>query len=169
MPPLPFPRRGAKEDASFVIKGGLGATVPLVNLSRRKYRLSEASGLTHKMPGQNDNEPAFPFLDKVEKKTLKKKGFISQVKEFMKITQGGAIPQPLACKILGISRQRMHQLIKKEKEQPGTGIRAYRFSAMPNVVLINAEDVDRHHARQQEYKKEGKVAPTPVRDTAEAV
>ena len=116
-----------------------------------------------------EDTPPFDFLDKVEKKTIKKKGFISQVKEFMKITQGGAIPQPLACKILGISRQRMHQLIQKEEKFPGTGIRAYRFSAMPNTVLINAEDVDRHHARQQEYKREGYCTKTPVREGTEAV
>lgn len=112
------------------------------------------------------DEPTFDFLDDVPKK---KKGFIDQVKDFFKITEGGAIPQPLACKILGISRQRMHQLIKKEELHPGTGIKAYRFAAAPNTVLVSVEDVDRHHARQQEYKKEGKIAPTPVRDTAEVV
>ena len=115
------------------------------------------------MPKQEDT-PAFDFLDKVEKKSFKKKGFITQVKEFFKATEGGAIPQPLACKILGISRQRLHQLIKKEEQFPGTGIKAYRFDAAPNVVLVSMEDVDRHHEIQMKAPNGGYNAQKVAQD-----
>jgi len=104
------------------------------------------------------DEPTFEFLDDVPKKEVKKRGFIDQVKDFFKVTEGGAIPQPLACKILGISRQRMHQLIQKEELHPGTGIKAYRFAAAPNTVLVSVEDVDRHHALKKKYPKGGHQA-----------
>jgi len=102
-----------------------------------------------------EDNPAFPFLEKIEKKSFEKKGFIAQVKEFIQLTQGGAIPQAMACKMLGISRQRMHQLFKKEEMNPGTGIRAYRFAAAPNTVLVSVEDVDRHLALKSKYPNGG--------------
>lgn len=115
------------------------------------------------------DEPAFPFLDKVPKKEPKKRGFITQVKDFFKVTEGGAIPQPLACKILGISRQRMHQLIKKEELHPGTGIKAYKFAAAPNVVLVSLEDVDRHHALKAKYPNGGHQAKLEQEEHARTV
>lgn len=102
-----------------------------------------------------EDNPAFPFLEKIEKRDFKKKGFLAQVKEFWAVTQGGAIPQAMACKMLGISRQRMHALFKKEEIKPGTGIRAYRFSAAPNTVLVNVEDVERHMAMKKKFPQGG--------------
>ena len=102
-----------------------------------------------------EDNPAFPFLEKIEKRDFKKKGFIAQVKEFMELTKGGAIPQAMACKMLGISRQRMHQLFKKEEMNPGTGIKSYRFSAAPNLVLVSVDDVDRHLALKAKYPNGG--------------
>lgn len=109
------------------------------------------------------DEPTFDFLEDVPKK---KRGFITQVKDFFKATEGGAIPHALGCKILGISRQRMHQLMKKEELHPGTGIRAYRFSAAPNLVLVSVEDVDRHHAQQQKTPKGGALSHQTHREEA---
>ena len=112
------------------------------------------------------DEPTFDFLEDVPKK---KRGFITQVKDFFKATEGGAIPHALGCKILGISRQRMHQLIKKEELHPGTGIKAYRFAAAPNTVLVSVEDVDRHHALKVKYPNGGYQAQLAQEEHAEKV
>ena len=118
---------------------------------------------------QPEDNPAFPFLEKIEKKEFKKKGFIAQVKEFMELTQGGAIPQAMACKMLGISRQRMHQLFKKEEMHPGTGIKSYRFSAAPNLVLVSCEDVDRHLELKAKYPNGGHQAKLEQQEHAKTL
>ena len=66
---------------------------------------------------------------KVEEKPL---GFIETVKAFWKGTDGGAVPVALAATMCGISRERVYQLIKKELEKEGTGLRACKWN---NKVL----------------------------------
>ena len=78
---------------------------------------------------------------KVEEKPL---SFIQQVKGFWKETDGGAVPVSLAAKLCGISTQRVHQLIKKELEQSGTGLRAKRFN---DTVLVYVKDIEAYWDR----------------------
>ena len=77
------------------------------------------------------------FMDTVEER---KPGFFAQVKDFMKSTDGGAVPVSVAAVALGHSRQHIYELIKKELEEPGTGLRAKKFN---NTVLVFAKDIDR--------------------------
>ena len=77
------------------------------------------------------------FMADVEERP---KGFFKQVKEFMKQTDGGAVPTSVAKAVLGISQSHLYRLIEREKEEPGTGLRAWKFN---NTVLICAKDIDR--------------------------
>ena len=81
---------------------------------------------------------------KVEEKPL---SFIQQVKGFWKETDGGAVPVSLAAKLCGISTQRVHQLIKKELEQSGTGLRAKRFN---DTVLVYVKDIEAYWDRPKD-------------------
>ena len=77
------------------------------------------------------------FMADVEERP---KGFFKQVKEFMKQTDGGAVPTSVAKAVLGISQSQLYRLMEKEKQEPGTGLRAWKFN---NTVLICAKDIDR--------------------------
>ncbi len=77
------------------------------------------------------------FMADVEERP---KGFFKQVKEFMKQTDGGAVPTSVAKAVLGISQAQLYRLMEREKECPGTGLRAWKFN---NTVLICAKDIDR--------------------------
>lgn len=77
------------------------------------------------------------FMDTVEER---KPGFFKQVKQFMKETDGGAVPVSVAAVALGYSRKHVYELIKREIEDPGTGLRAKKFN---NTVLVFAKDIDR--------------------------
>ena len=76
----------------------------------------------------------------------RKPGFLKQVKGFFKETDGGAVPTSVAQAALGYSRSHIHALIKREKDSPGTGLRAWKFG---NTILICAKDID----RMQDEKK----------------
>lgn len=78
-----------------------------------------------------------PFAQQLESKP---KSFISQVKEFMKETDGGAIPVSAAAVALGVSHQRIHDLIKKELDNEGTGLRAKKFN---KTVLVFITDIEK--------------------------
>ena len=81
---------------------------------------------------------------KVEEKPL---SFIQQVKGFWKETDGGAVPVSLAAKLCGISTQRVHQLIKKELEKSGSGLRAKRFN---DTVLVYVKDIEAYWDRPKD-------------------
>jgi hypothetical protein len=70
----------------------------------------------------------------------KPKSFISQVKDFWKETDGGAIPVAAAAAALGVSRQRVAELIKKELLEEGSGLRAKRFN---KTVLVYISDIEK--------------------------
>tara|TARA_B100000686_G_C16280449_1_gene708545 strand:- start:203 stop:517 length:315 start_codon:yes stop_codon:yes gene_type:complete len=78
-----------------------------------------------------------PFAQQLESKP---KSFISQVKEFMKETDGGAIPVSAAAVALGVSHQRVHELIKKEIEAEGSGLRAKKFN---KTILVFITDIEK--------------------------
>ena len=76
------------------------------------------------------------FAKDLEKKP---KSFIAQVKEFFTETDGGAIPVSAAAVALGVSRQRVAELIKKELEEEGSGLRAKKFN---KTVLVYISDIE---------------------------
>lgn len=70
----------------------------------------------------------------------RKPGFFKQVRAFMKETDGGAVPVSVAKIALGVSQGTIYRLMEKEREEPGTGLRAWKFN---NTVLLSAKDIDR--------------------------
>ena len=77
------------------------------------------------------------FMETVEER---KPGFFKQVKQFLKDTDGGAVPVSVAMVALGYSKSHIHTLIQRELDDPGTGLRAKKFN---NTVLVYAKDIDR--------------------------
>lgn len=77
------------------------------------------------------------FMDTVEER---KPGFFQQVKQFMKDTDGGAVPVSVAVVALGMSKSHVYRLIEKEIAEPGTGLRAKKFNS---TILVYAKDIDR--------------------------
>ena len=100
------------------------------------------------------DDAKFEFYDELPVRK-KKRGFIQQLRDYFEQTQGGAIPAAVAKTLLGVSRQRIHELIEREKNFPGTGLRAYRFDCAPGTVLVNAEDVDRFAEERAKRPKGG--------------
>ena len=78
-----------------------------------------------------------PFANQLQ---TKPKSFISQVKEFMQETDGGAIPVSAAAVALGVSKQRIHELIGKELKSEGSGLRAKKFN---KTVLVYISDIEK--------------------------
>ena len=76
-------------------------------------------------------------MDTVEER---KPGFFQQVKQFMKDTDGGAVPVSVAVVALGMSKAHVYRLIEKEIAEPGTGLRAKKFN---KTILVYAKDIDR--------------------------
>ena len=77
------------------------------------------------------------FMTDVEER---QPGFFAQVKAFMKETDGGAVPVSVARVALGYSHAQIYRLMEKEREEAGTGLRAWKFN---KTVLISAKDIDR--------------------------
>lgn len=77
------------------------------------------------------------FMTDVEER---RPGFLKQVKAFFKETDGGAVPISVAKAVLGYSQATIYRLIEKEREEPGTGLRAWKFN---KTLLICAKDIDR--------------------------
>ena len=77
----------------------------------------------------------------VEEKPL---SFIQQVKGFWKDTDGGAVPVSMAMKLTGLSKTRVHQLIEKEEQEPGTGLRAKRWN---KTILVYIKDIEAYWDR----------------------
>lgn len=70
----------------------------------------------------------------------RKPGFFKQVRAFMKETDGGAVPVSVAKIALGVSQGTVYNLIERERENPGTGLRCWKFN---KTLLISAKDIDR--------------------------
>ena len=83
-------------------------------------------------------------------------GFLKQVKNFFKETDGGAVPTSVACAVLGIKSAALYRLIEKEKQNPGTGLRAWKFN---KTLLICAKDIDR--IADEPKPKRGRPPKTP--------
>ena len=79
----------------------------------------------------------FTFCDDIAER---KPGFLKQVKSFFKETDGGAVPVSVAKAALGYSQSHIYKLIKRDREDPGTGLRAWKFG---KTVLVCAKDIDR--------------------------
>lgn len=89
-----------------------------------------------------------PFMGEVAER---KPGFLKQLKAFMKETDGGAVPVSVAVAALGYTRHTIYRLIEREKETPGTGLRAWKFN---NTILVCGKDIDR--LADQEKRKPGR-------------
>ena len=74
----------------------------------------------------------FDFVSSLPQKKTRK-GLIAQVREFWKETEGGAIPIPLASKMVQRNPQTIHNWIKKGK------LRAFRYGKQ---VLVNIDDLE---------------------------
>ena len=93
-------------------------------------------------------EATLPFYNKLQKVERKpKESLLQQIKRFQQETDGGAIPPALAAVGLGVSRQRVHALIKRGK------LRAWSFNGKP---LVSVKDIDAYdEARKKEANYKG--------------
>ena len=81
-------------------------------------------------------EETLPFYNSVQKEQrTKDESLTDGVKRFMKETEGGAVPPWFAQCCLGISRQRVSQLVKD-----GT-LRAFKVN---DRILISTTDIDKY-------------------------
>ena len=81
-------------------------------------------------------EETLPFYNSVQKEQrTKDESLTDGVKRFMKETEGGAVPRWFAQCCLGISRQRVSQLVKD-----GT-LRAFKVN---DRILISTTDIDKY-------------------------
>ena len=89
--------------------------------------------------------PFYNKLQKVERKP--KESLLAQLRRFKEETDGGAVPPAMAAVALGVSRQRIAELIKRGK------LRAYDFNGKP---LVSAKDIDAYdEARKKEANYKG--------------
>ena len=89
--------------------------------------------LTFSVHDQAVYEQEFGFTSELPRKKTKT-GLIAQIKDFWKTTEGGAIPVPLACKILKCSDVSIYRYIKNGK------LNGYKFN---NTVLVSINDVEK--------------------------
>ena len=75
----------------------------------------------------------FDFVSSLPQKKTRK-GLIAQVREFWKETDGGAIPIPLASKMVQRNPQTIHNWINNGK------LRALKYGKQ---VLVNIDDLER--------------------------
>ena len=74
----------------------------------------------------------FGFTSEMPRKKTKV-GLLGQIKEFWKATDGGAIPVPLAAKILNVTPETVVNWIKKGK------VRGHKFN---KTLLVSVDDVE---------------------------
>jgi hypothetical protein len=93
-------------------------------------------------------EATLPFYNKLQKvERQPKESLLAQIKRFQEETDGGAIPPALAAVGLGVSRQRVAELINKGK------LRAWSFNGKP---LVSVKDIDAYdEARKKEANYKG--------------
>ena len=93
----------------------------------------------------SEEKTEFEFMDQVPVRE-RKKGLFAQVREMM--AEGGVIPVNWACKMMGVSRQRVHELIKNNDLR---GVRA----ADTNIVCLYLREVEawvENHPRKKNNK-----------------
>ena len=93
-------------------------------------------------------EATLPFYNKLQKVERRPdESLLAQVKRFKEITDGGAIPPYMAGIALGVSKQRVSDLINKGK------LRAWSFNGKP---LVSVKDIDAYdEARKKEANYKG--------------
>jgi hypothetical protein len=92
-------------------------------------------------------EATLPFYNKLQKVERRAdESLLSQIKRFQEITDGGAIPPYMAAIGLGVSRQRVHDLIKKGK------LRAWSFNGKPLVSIKDIDAFDEARKKEANYK-----------------
>ena len=92
-------------------------------------------------------EATLPFYNKLQKVERKpKEGLLAQIKRFQEETDGGAIPPALAAVGLGVSRQRVAELINKGK------LRAWSFNGKPLVSVKDIDAYDESRKKEANYK-----------------
>ena len=93
-------------------------------------------------------EATLPFYNKLQKVERKAdESLLAQIKRFNEETDGGAVPPYMAAIGLGVSRQRVHDLISKGK------LRAWSFNGKP---LVSVKDIDAYdEARKKEANYKG--------------
>ena len=74
----------------------------------------------------------FDFVSSLPQKKTRK-GLIAQVREFWKETEGGAIPIPLASKMIKRDPETIRRWVEKGK------LRAFRYGKQ---VLVNIDDLE---------------------------
>ena len=74
----------------------------------------------------------FDFVSSLPQQKTRK-GLIAQVREFWKETEGGAIPVPLASKMIQRDPETIRNWVKKGK------LRAFRYGKQ---VLVNIDDLE---------------------------
>ena len=92
-------------------------------------------------------EATLPFYNKLQKVERKpKESLLAQIKRFQEETDGGAIPPALAAVGLGVSRQRVAELINKGK------LRAWSFNGKPLVSVKDIDAYDESRKKEANYK-----------------
>ena len=93
------------------------------------------------------SEATLPFYNKLQKVERKpKESLLAQIKRFKEETDGGAIPPALAAVGLGVSRQRVAELISKGK------LRAWSFNGKPLVSVKDIDAYDESRKKEANYK-----------------
>lgn len=88
--------------------------------------------------------PFYNKLQKVERKP--KESLLAQIRRFKEETDGGAIPPYMAAAALGVSKQRIADLIKRGK------LRAYDFNGKPLVSVKDIDKYDETRKKEANYK-----------------
>lgn len=92
-------------------------------------------------------EATLPFYNKLQKvERAPKESLLAQIKRFQEETDGGAIPPALAAVGLGVSRQRVAELINKGK------LRAWSFNGKPLVSVKDIDAYDESRKKEANYK-----------------
>jgi hypothetical protein len=94
------------------------------------------------------SEATLPFYNKLQKVEREpKETLLAQIRRFKEITDGGAVPPYMAAIGLGVSKQRVADLINKGK------LRAWSFNGKP---LVSVKDIDAYdEARKKEANYKG--------------
>ena len=93
-------------------------------------------------------EATLPFYNKLQKvERGADESLLDQIRRFQAITDGGAVPPYMAAIGLGVSKQRISELINKGK------LRAWSFNGKP---LVSVKDIDLYdEARKKEANYKG--------------
>ena len=92
-------------------------------------------------------EATLPFYNKLQKVERRAdESLLSQIRRFKEITDGGAVPPYMAAIGLGVSKQRVSDLINKGK------LRAWSFNGKPLVSVKDIDAYDESRKKEANYK-----------------